>query len=196
MENENPQLAENKTPYSVSPMECPRCQKAASMVQVTENIPLFGEIMIQTLACSHCGFKWSDVMSLEFREPCGYEAKIKNEKDMHIKIIRNSSGTIEIPELGVLLEPGPFAEGFFTNVEGFLERVEEILQVFVNSDDQAQKNAAKERLVELKKCKAGKMPFTLIVKDPFGGSALIGHGAKRFALKEEESKNLKKGINV
>jgi zinc finger protein len=196
MAENNPSMMDAENPYSISPMECPHCHKQASLVQVTETIPLFGQMMMQTLSCSHCGFKWSDAMSLEFREPCAYEAHIRSEKDMHIKIVRNSSGTIEIPELGVLLEPGPFAEGFFTNIEGFLERVEGVLNLLLQGDDEKQKGAAKDRLVDLEKCRSGKKPFTLILKDPFGGSALIGHGVKRFTLKEEEMRDLKKGVNV
>lgn len=189
-------MMDAENPYSISTIECHQCHKSASLVQVTETIPLFGKLLMQTLACSHCGFKWSDAMSLEFREPCAYEAHIRSEKDMHIKIVRNSSGTIEIPELGVLLEPGPFAEGFFTNIEGFLERVEEVLQVFLRGNNEQEKDAAQKRLVELKLCRENKKPFTIIVRDPFGGSALIGHGVKRHTLKEEEAKSLKKGVNL
>lgn len=196
MAENNPPMMDEENPYSISPMQCHQCHKQASLVQVTETIPLFGKLLMQTLSCSHCGFKWSDAMSLEFREPCAYEAHIRSEKDMHIKIVRNSSGTIEIPELGVLLEPGPFAEGFFTNIEGFLERVEGVLRVFVNGGTPEQKKAAQSRIEELEKCRSGKMPFTIIVKDPFGGSALIGHGVTRQSLKDEEAKSLKKGVSL
>ena len=165
------------------------------MVQWAETIPLFGQMMLQTLSCSHCGFKWSDAMSLEFREPCAYEARIRGEKDMHIKIVRNSSGTIEIPELGVLLEPGPFAEGFFTNIEGFLDRVDGVLRLLLEGGDDAQKKGARARLVDLEKCREGKTPFTILVRDPFGGSALIGHGVTRIPLSPAEASKLKKGIN-
>jgi C4-type Zn-finger protein len=74
--------------------------------------------------------------------------------------------------------------------------VEGVLRVFVDGGTLEQKKAAQSRIGELEKCRSGKMPFTLIVKDPFGGSALIGHGVKRFTLKEEEAKNLKKGVNL
>lgn len=181
--------------YSATNIPCMQCQKMASLIQVPEDVPLFGKIMLQTLVCSHCGFKWSDVMSLEFREPCGFEAHVKSEKDLSIKIVRNSSGTIEIPELGVLLEPGPFAEGFFTNMEGLLERVLEVISTLTRSQDPVQKREAKARYALVKEAQSGKHPFTVRVLDPLGGSALLGHGVKRFALSKEEVSQLKRGIH-
>jgi zinc finger protein len=135
-------------------------------------------------------------MSLEFGKPCAYEAKIKNEKGLNTKLIRNSSGTVEIPELGVKLEPGPFAEGFFTNMEGLLERVENVLFIFLKSEELEQKIAAKERLKDLQACREGKKTFTVIVKDPFGGSALIGEHVKKWVLSQKEAGRLKRGLNA
>lgn len=186
---------EGEASFAPTLLACPNCQKQATLIQVQENVPLFGSMLLQTLVCKHCGFKWSDVMSLDIREPAGFEAEIKEEKDLHVKIVRNSSGTVEIPELGVLLEPGPFAEGFFTNMEGLLERVAEVLSMLANSHDHAQAHAAKERMTLLRKCQEGKHPFTVRVLDPLGGSALIGKGVTRFHLSESQLKSLKKGVH-
>lgn len=176
-------------------MACLQCEKSAMLIQIVEKIPLFGDIMLQTLVCEHCGFKWSDVMSLSFGKPMGYEVKIHDEKDFRIKLVRNSSGTVEIPELGLLLEPGPYAEGFFTNIEGLLERVSDVLSVLEKGHSE-QVVAAKERRALLKKCQDGKLPFVVRVLDPTGGSALIGSHVKRWELSAEEVKNLKHGITL
>ena len=159
--------------YSSVDVSCPQCQKSASIIQIPQTIPLFGEIILQTIVCTHCGFKWSDVMSVEMNEPAGYEAKIESAKDLEIKLVRNSSGTVEIPELGVVLEPASLSEGFFTNMEGLLERVENVLAMIIRSGTPEQKKETKKILALLEKCKAGKHPFTVRVLDPFGGSALI-----------------------
>jgi zinc finger protein len=173
---------------------CPQCDKSASIVQVPETVPLFGQILLQTIVCTHCGFKWSDVMSVEVREPCGYEAKISTEKDLSIKLIRNSSGTVEIPELGVLLEPGALSEGFFTNMEGLLERVESVLVMLIRSNSGETRKNAEGVMEKLLLCKAGKLSFTVRVLDPFGGSALIGEHVKKFSLSKEQLEKLKKGL--
>lgn len=180
--------------YSKSSVPCAQCGKPAVLIQVPEKIPLFGDILVQTIACPHCGFKWSDVMSTEFGEPKGFEVHIRNEKDLHVKIVRNSSGTVEIPELGILLEPGPFAEGFFTNMEGLLERMGDVLSTLTRSHDSKQAAAAKERMLLLRKCQAGKTPFTVRVLDPVGGSALLGSHVKRWKLSSAEVKKLKMGV--
>ncbi len=182
--------------YSSVDVSCPQCPKLASIIQIPQTIPLFGEIILQTIVCTHCGFKWSDVMSVEMNEPVGYEARVVGEKGLEIKLVRNSSGTVEIPELGVWLEPASLSEGFFTNMEGLLERVENVLAMLLRSGTPAQKKETKKILTLLKKCKAGKHPFTVRVLDPFGGSALIGPGVKRFSLSKEELFKLKKGISL
>ena len=194
----SPSSSSNKMdrPLNQAGMSCPSCNKSVQLFQIPQNLPLFGEVLLQTLTCAHCGFKWSDVMSIEFREPAGYEVHVKKESDLDVKLVRNSSGTIEIPELGVLLEPGPLAEGFITNLEGLLDRVEGILKIFLKSDDHDQRVAAKERIALLEKCRAGKSPFMVRVLDPHGGSALIGKHVKRFSLSKKEIDSLKRGIHV
>ena len=179
--------------YASVDVSCPQCQKSASIIQNPQTIPLFGEIILQTIVCTHCGFKWSDVMSVEMNEPAGYEAKIESAKDLEIKLVRNSSGTVEIPELGVVLEPASLSEGFFTNMEGLLERVENVLAMIIRSGTPEQKKETKKILALLEKCKAGKHPFTVRVLDPFGGSALIGENVRRFKLSKGQLGKLKKG---
>lgn len=182
--------------YSSVHVSCPQCEKQATIIQIPETIPLFGQIVLQTIVCAHCGFKWSDVMSVEMNEPVGYEAKIENENDLNTKLVRNSSGTVEIPELGILLEPASLSEGFFTNMEGLLERVEGVLKMLLRSGTPEQKEEVKKIEALLKKCKDGKHPFTVRVLDPFGGSALIGEKVKRFKLSKEELAKLKKGVSL
>ncbi len=183
-------------PLSVLQLSCPQCGKEARVIQIPESIPLFGQILLQTIVCRSCGFKYSDVMSLEFNEPKGFVATIENEDDLRTKIVRNSSGTIEIPELGVLLEPGPTAEGFYTNMEGLLVRVEGVVQMLARSQTGKEKTNAQKLLEKIEKCKKGKFVFTVRVLDPFGASALIGRNVTSFSLSKEEVKSLKKGTIV
>ncbi len=182
--------------YYMVQTPCPQCEKPASIIQVPETVPLFGQILLQTIVCAHCGFKWSDVMSVDVRDPCGYEARVSRESDLSTKLIRNSSGTVEIPELGVLLEPGALSEGFFTNMEGLLERVENVLAMIIRSSSGEQHQNAQEVMKKLLLCKSGKLPFTVRVLDPYGGSALIGDRVKKFSLSKEQLEKLKKGVSL
>ena len=135
-------------------------------------------------------------MSVESGKPMGYEAKVSGENDLSIKIVRNSSGTVEIPELGLKLEPGPFSEGFFTNMEGLLERFEGPLHMMLRSGTPEQVKKVKKIMEQVHACKEGKKPFTVRVLDPFGGSLLIGEKVKRFDLDEKKIKSLKKGLHL
>ena len=59
--------------------DCPVCQSKGTVefVSKTENIPYFGEIMESTIICSQCGYKHSDTICLEQKEPVRYSMSIK-----------------------------------------------------------------------------------------------------------------------
>ncbi len=111
--------------------------------------------------------------------------------------MRSKSGTIELEEIGVKIEPGPAAEGFITNVEGVLERVRETLLMArefrrQEGDEEAVKKAD-EILEYIEEVKEGKKPLTVRIADPLGNSALIGEKVKSRLLTEEEIKKLSLG---
>ena len=190
--NENVRMTSNE--MSTLETTCPQCSKGAKITQLAREVPLFGKMVFQTIVCEQCGFKFSDVMSLEFNKPKGFSVKIETIKDLETKLVRNSSGTIEIPELGMVLEPGPFAEGFYTNIEGLLERFEGVLEPFLKSEEKNQQKMAEKIMELLKKCRHVELPFTVRLLDPLGGSVLLGEKVKEFELTKKEVENLKKGI--
>ncbi|MEM5869774.1 MAG: ZPR1 zinc finger domain-containing protein [Candidatus Aenigmatarchaeota archaeon] len=176
---------------------CPVCKNQSLVFSsTTTEIPYFGKILILSLKCESCGFKHNDVLNLEIKDPLSYRIEIEEEKDLTAKVVRASSGTIIIPELGVKIEPGSQAEGFITNVEGVLERIERVLksQIEVQKDKKLEK--VKELLEKIGKMREGKEKFTLILKDPFGNSAIISPKAKKRKLSEKELKKLKTGMVI
>jgi zinc finger protein len=111
--------------------------------------------------------------------------------------VRSKSGTIELEEIGVKIEPGPASEGFITNVEGVLERVRETLLMAREfrkgeGDEEAVKKAD-EILQYIEDVKEGKKPLTVKIADPLGNSALIGEKVKSRLLTEEEIQRLSLG---
>lgn len=180
------------------PIKCPSC--SVGNLRITEipyRVPYFGTILLVTLQCENCGFSHRDLFSIDFHEPMRYEVKVKGVEDLKIRVIRSSSGTIRIPELGVRIDPGPFAEGFISNVEGVLERVERAAIVLLHGAvDTEEKKRCLDFLEELRKAKDGLLEFTLILDDPYGNSAIIsvdeGKVVKR-RLTEEEIRSLKSG---
>ncbi len=147
-------------------LECPVCHNLTLEVRHTEmEIPHFGNAMIYTAICSNCGYRTNDIR-FEGNFPIEDRIYIEKPEDMKIKIVRGNEGTVEIPELGLLLEPGPLAESFITNIEGLLERFEEILPLF-------DKEAVQDLAGKLNKAKDGKLKFTIILNDPSGVSHFI-----------------------
>ncbi|MBI5884518.1 ZPR1 zinc finger domain-containing protein [archaeon] len=176
-------------------VECPECGAKAVISEHVINLPNFGDALFSVLSCTKCGFKLNDVMPAEFHEPKAFEIKVASQKDMEAKVVRSSSGTIEIPELGVKIEPGPMAEGYITNIEGILERIEQATKTALRQKDSDESDESKLAVKELKliqDARNTRISFRFIIVDPFGNSALLGPKVKSVKLTEEQIMLLKK----
>jgi len=172
---------------------CPVCGKKTLIYRAEElDLPHFGKCLQTTIICRNCGFRHADVMMLEVHEPVEYKVKIESEKDMYIKVVRSTSGTLMIPEIGAKLEPGPLSEAFITNVEGVLNRFVNILVQLMHDTPEKRDNIV-EILRKIGYIRHGRMEATLIIQDPLGNSAIISEKAQRRRLSGEEVKNLKLG---
>ena len=174
---------------------CPLCGKEIVTNWVQDNIPFFGEVMHITSMCE-CGFRFTDTLILAQHKPVHYEMAVRTRDDIDARIVRSTSGTIRIPELGVDMEPGPASESFISNIEGVLDRVANILEMVVrwNEDDKTQR--AEELLSNIEKIKAGEFGITVIIEDPLGNSAIISENAICRELTQEEANCLKTGMIV
>ena len=166
-------------------MQCPICKKDEFTQTVqTVNVEHFGEVLIITQKCANCGYKHIDVFPAEIRDPCEYELKVETKEELYAKVIRSSSGEVEIPELGLKITPGPAAQGFITNVEGILLRFENVLEgQLVVEKDEKKREKIKEILNKIEKAKEGRMKFTIKVRDPYGNSAIVSEKAKKEKMK-------------
>ena len=182
--------------------DCPICGGNGTLkaLQYIHEIPYFGKVMESTIICEKCGYRNADVMILEERAPKLYTVRVEEGRGLFTRVIRSKSGTIELDEVGIKIEPGPAAQGFVTNVEGVIERVKETLLMARNFKEEDGDESAVERIDELlsyiEEVREGKKPITVRVMDPFGNSALIGEGVKSRLLSEEEIKRLSTGPYV
>lgn len=156
---------------------CPLCGAESESQFLPYEVPFFGEILIFTAVCSSCGYHATDVLVLseEKRKRC--ELVVSSEEDLNALVVRSSSGSIEIPELGVSIEPKG-GEAFITTVEGILERVEDVVNLL--SRDGTGKERADEVLKRIAQIKSGETDMTLIIDDPTGNSAIISEKVKTF----------------
>ena len=171
----------------VLPGPCPVCSNEIQYEYKTDNIPYFSEILIMSARCS-CGYRFVDVMVLGEQEPVRYILEVSHLEDLTARVIRSSTGTIQIPELEIKVEPGPICEAFITNVEGVLVRIENVVRGVLTWAEGGERQKAEDLLDRIAGCKSGSMPFTLIIEDPDGNSAIISPHALRepYELQDDE----------
>jgi len=174
---------------------CPICGAAGTfhMKGRVDNIPYFGEIMSTSLNCSACKFKHADVMCLGEHEPTHQEFVISSEADMTVRVVRSSTGIVEIPELGVTIKPGPASEGYVSNVEGVLDRIQSTLKLAIKKAEPKKRERGKNLLKKIQAIRKGRLKVKLIITDPFGNSAIVDERVKKRALNQRELKSLKIG---
>lgn len=178
---------------------CPLCCSEIVFDWETQEIPYFGEAMMVTGNCS-CGFRHADTILLSSKEPSRYTLPVESMDDLDARVIRSSSGTIRIPELGVDVEPGCASESYITNVEGILDRVQGIVEFATRTAREAKDpdrtRKGEEILETMEQVRLGRSRVTLVLEDPLGNSAIASEKAVYTRLTEEEIDSLKTGMVV
>jgi zinc finger protein len=176
--------------------DCPVCRgkNTLEMTSKTENIPYFGEIMESTILCKECGYRHSDTICLEEKEPVRYTLEI-NKNNLNARIVKSQTATLSIPELGLKVEPGPKSQGYVSNVEGVLIRFESAVATAMEwAEDNKIKGNALRILEKIENVKYGNEVATLVIEDPFGHSIIIHDDAKHRKLSEQEINELNTGF--
>ena len=101
------------------------------------------------------------------------------------------NGIISIPELGVQVDPGPACEGFVSNVEGVLNRIDAVIASVSRwtEDPQELENAGHLR-IWIEQVKEGKRSVTLRIDDPTGNSAILGDKARIYPITAVECESI------
>jgi zinc finger protein len=173
---------------TVVPGPCPSCSKEIEYLYQTENIPYFSDVLIISANCLSCGYRYVDTQLLKSAEPCRYEFFLSGPEDLSVRVARSMTGTVKIPELGVQIDPGPACHGFVTNIEGVLDRIENVVRGTLLWAEHEERENATTLLDQIARARAGAFPFTLIIEDPSGNSAIISEKVKKTPL-ETDIKN-------
>ncbi|RJS72949.1 MAG: ZPR1 zinc finger domain-containing protein [Candidatus Syntrophoarchaeum sp. WYZ-LMO15] len=186
-ENLSENIDPGESPLSLR-QPCPICGNEMEVTFTPITIPYFGDAISVRSTCE-CGYRHSDVMIVSDSKASKFELEISSCEDLSIRVIRSTTGRIEIPELGIEIKPGPAAESFISNVEGVLSRIQEVLRM---TRDWAVKEGDDERLAEIdrvsgmiEEVKKGKLPVTLIIEDRLGNSAILSEKAKKWEMEED-----------
>ena len=168
------------------PGPCPSCNTEIEYLYKTENIPYFSDILIISAICPECGYKFVDTQLLKHDPPARYTLPVNSVDDLSVRVVRSMSASIEIPELGVRIDPGPLCQGFVSNVEGVLDRIEQVVKGAFSWGTDVEKENAAALLADIVRVKAGTYPVTLILEDPDGNSGIESEKATKEAYVPEE----------
>ena len=151
---------------------CPVCNnKTFNILQRTDNIPHFGEVLETFAHCDSCKYKTSDILPLE-KHKATKQNVLVSKNEMEYRVVKSKFCMIKVPELGLKIDPGPDSEGYITNVEGLLDRIADFLKSLkVLKPKEINKI---EKLIEkIKSAKEGKIKLTIIFSDKTGNSRII-----------------------
>ncbi len=190
-------LVTGKGEASYAAARCPVCRAPEATVRTLSlDIPYFGEVFETIFLCAACGFKHSDTLLPRHGAPSEFKLAIEGDRDMFVRAVKSSSATVEVPELGLLWEPGPASNSEVTNVEGLLRHFEDAVErAMVLFDTEATSVKGREILGKVAALIEGRGRATLLVKDPYGNSALIdprGRATRR-ELGTDEARALRTG---
>lgn len=162
------------------------------------DLPYLGESLETMIRCPDCGYRHTDFVLTETKDPTRLRFSIRGPDAMSVRVVRSASGTVRIPELGILIEPGVASEAFITNVEGVLVRVERILhQLRVDAEDDATRDRIDELVAAFDALREGTGPdATLILEDPFGNSAILDDAVEREIIPADEAAKLQTGMHI
>jgi len=164
---------------TVVPGPCPTCNTEIEYLYTSENIPYFSDILIISAICPSCGYKFVDTQMLKQGEPVRYVYLTATPEDLAVRVVRSTNASIEIPELGVRIDPGPTCQGFVSNVEGVLDRIVQAVGSAVIDGDEEERKNARLLLERIARVKCGELPVTFILEDPTGNSAIVSDRAEK-----------------
>lgn len=103
------------------PSKCPACLLPILHKSVIINIPYFKKCLLMCAKCDECGYKSIEVNSAEEIPKLGRKTvlKVTDPSDLSREVLKSTSCTVKIPEIGVELSAGTLG-GIYTTLEGLI----------------------------------------------------------------------------
>ena len=184
-------------------LPCPICTSSGNvnMIAHVDEIPYFGEHTQVTILCHDCGWRQTDFIPAEGKKAGGWSLVIDDEEKLRARVVRSSSCTVCIPELDLQVNPGSSATGYVSNVEGVLNRFQEIIdmverdlsQQFLQAEGE-ERQALMDQMASLQTMTLtlanlggpDAEAVTLVLLDPHGHSMILHPDASERELTAEE----------
>ena len=180
---------------------CPICDSSDGLklfVHISE-IPYFGEHTQMTMMCDSCGWKNTDFIPAEGKKPGSWTMKINTIEHMKVRVVRSSSCTVRIEEIGLEVEPGGNSSGYITNIEGVLNRFRDIVEMILRQAKRDNEENVEKCLLLLEKIseiKKRNKEIEIVLLDPMGHSQILHDDAISRELEKEEIAELSVGISI
>lgn len=156
---------------------CPGCsEETLTVEELYDEIPGLGKAVLVSMLCPRCGFRAYHEIPLENRGIRRVEFRVSGMKDLSARVIRSPTGKILVPELGLELSPGSRPVGFVTNIEGVLQRFLEVAEQLAGIEEGSKRGEAEMAVKRIRSAMGGSLPFTIIIEDDLGNSAIIPPG--------------------
>ena len=108
---------------------------------------------------------------------------------MTVRVIKSSAAKLSFPQLKLSVEPGVDAVGYISNVEGVLQRFEQVLKTERDiAEEDEDKTKCKNLLKKIWKIKCGDVPTKMVIEDPTGNSLVVSDRAVVEKLKVKQGK--------
>jgi len=171
---------------------CPSCDNNSILASQTQyEVEHFGAVLLSVTVCQRCGYRHSDVIALSNREAVALTAKISSLDDMNMRVIKSGTATISIPEFGATITPGPYSEGYISNVEGLLAKIEDALTFMLSTAKGKRLKKGERMLKKMQMARDSKPRFTLIIKDPMGNSAIVSPNPRKIQKRKLTNRELR-----
>ncbi len=155
-----------------------------------------------TLVCESCGWRHTDFIPAEGRKPSVWSLIIDSSEHLSTRVVRSSSCTVRIVELGLEVEPGDNATGYISNVEGVLNRFEDAIGIILRSalsegeEGAPQAEACQDLISQIARVRSGEESVELVLLDPMGHSQILHEDATSEELSPEEVEALATGPQI
>ena len=174
---------------------CPFCGgDGLALRSLPIEVPYFGDALQTTVLCTKCSFHHADLLLTKEGTPTRYTLRASGAEDLAARVVRSAAGTIRVPAIGATVEPGLRAVAFVSNAEGVLRRIRDIVAFAPrHAGTAAARRKADATLARIDAMIEGRAPFTLVLEDPTGNSAILHDRATKTPLTKSEARRLKGG---
>ena len=150
-----------------------------------------------TILCDSCGWKHTDFIPAEGSKPGGWSLEVNSPDHMSVRVVRSSSCTVRLLELGLEASPGSSSSGYISNIEGVFNRFEEVIRMLQRqAEDDGATEQCETLLREIESIRAGRGSVELALLDPMGHSQILHDDADPRELTEDELSELQTGPSV